>query len=413
MGQPGLGGRRVAVYVSGSIAAYKACEVVTGLRKQGCEVRVAMTAAAQHFVGPTTLRSLSGHAVATSVWEAADDAMAPGHGMGHISLGEWAELQVAVPASADLIARLALGLADDAPTASALASTAPLLLAPAMETRMWESAVTQANVALLRARGGIVVGPATGRLASGHAGVGRMVEAPEVVDAVARVLAGPAPAGDLWLTGRRVVVTSGGTREPIDPVRFIGNRSSGRMGAALAAAAEGLGAEVTLVTTLADPGVRAARVVRVETAAEMRAAVVEHLGGAAILVMAAAVADYRPRTVSPRKLKKAQPELSLDLVRTVDILDSLRDEPARRGVVVVGFAAETDDLEANAAVKLETKRLDAVVANDVSAPGIGMGSEDNAVLLLARGGRRAEVPRAPKAEVARRVLEEIRPLVVG
>ena len=421
-----LDGRRIAVYVSGSIAAYKACEVVTGLRKLGAEVRVAMTEAGARFVSPMTFQSLSGNPVAVSVWDApADGAVAPGHGMAHIALSGWAELQVAVPASADLCARLALGLAGDSVTATALASPAPLLVVPAMETAMWEHPATRGHLDTLRSRGATIIGPTSGRLASGHEGLGRMAEPAAVVAGVARILVpGPgagvagslaghvAVANDRWLDGRRVVVTAGGTREPIDPVRFIGNRSSGKMGNALVGEALRLGARVTLVTAAPPPPPQAGLdVVEVGTAAGMLDALRTALPGAAALIMAAAVADYRAAETAPRKLKKHDVRLHLALVPTVDVLRTLRDDPRRAGVVVVGFAAETDDLLDNAQRKLHEKGLDLIVANDVGAAGIGMGSDDNAVTVIGRDGVVVEVGPAPKPEVARAVLEAVRPLL--
>ena len=410
-----LQGRRVAVYVSGSIAAYKACEVVTSLRKLGALVRVAMTASATRLVSPATFQGLSGHPVDVDLWAAPPTGAE--HGMAHLALSDWAELQLAVPASAHLIARLALGLADDSVTTTALACRAPLLLVPAMETAMWEHPATQAHVDTLRVRGAQLVGPVAGRLASGRAGEGRMAEPEVVVAAVTRILGKASAAGGVqveptrWLEGARVVVTAGGTREPIDPVRYIGNRSSGKMGVALAEEALRLGAQVTLITA-APPPARAPGldVIAVQTAAGMLDAVRRALPGAAALVMAAAVADYRPAVPAERKLKKRDAPLALELVPTVDVLAALRDDPARRGVTMVGFAAETDDLVANARRKLAEKGLDLIVANDVAAAGIGLGSDDNAVTILGRAGTVAEVSRAPKAEVARRVFEAIREL---
>jgi phosphopantothenoylcysteine decarboxylase / phosphopantothenate---cysteine ligase len=393
----------VVLYVSGSVAACKAAEIVTLLRRSGAEVRVAMTAAATRFVTPTTFRSLSGHAVAADLWEPGEGGTAT-HGMAHLGLGGWAELQVAAPASADLLARLALGLADDAVTSTALACAAPLLLAPAMETRMWDHPATQANLATLTARGARVVGPRSGRLASGAEGMGRMAEPAEVVEACAAALGATAHAAGP-LAGRRLLVTSGGTREPIDPVRYIGNRSSGRMGTALAVEALALGAEVTLVTTVPPPaGHPRLNVIEVSTAAEMLAAVRSALPAADVLLMAAAVADHRPARPSPRKLKKRDGELHLDLVPTQDILCAVRDQAREGGVIVAGFAAETEDLLANAREKLERKGLELIVANDVE---VGMGGEENAVVVLDRDGVVAEIPRAPKPEVARRLLELI------
>ncbi len=408
-----LAGRRVAVYVAGSIAAIKAAEVVTGLRKAGAEVRVAMTAGAQRFVTPLAMQSLSGQPVAASVWDA------PGveHGMEHLSLSAWCEVQVAVAATADLIAKLALGIADDAVTTTALACHAPLLLAPAMETAMWEHPATQGNLATLRSRGAVIVGPAVGRLASGREGAGRMAEPEEILEQVARVLTarpaeGESPVPDRWLTGERVVITSGGTREPLDPVRYIGNRSSGKMGLALAHQALRLGARVTLITAAPPPPPQQnLDVVQVETASQMLDAVRRAVVDAAVLIMAAAVADYRPAHVAERKIKKSDAALRVDLVPTVDILHALReDRTARAGshLCVVGFAAETDDLLDNARRKLDEKGLDLIVANDVSSAGIGMGADDNAVTIIGPGGVLAEVARAPKPEVARAVFDAIR-----
>jgi len=393
---------RVAVYVGGSIAAYKAGEVVTLLRKRGAEVRCAMTAGAQHFVTPLTLQSLSGHPVATSVWDAAGAE----NGMEHLSLSAWCEVQVAVAATADLIARLALGIADDAVTTTALACHAPLLVAPAMETAMWEHPATQVNVETLRARGVRLIGPVAGRLASGREGAGRMAEPGDIVAAVE----GVAGAADAWLAGKHVVVTSGGTREPIDPVRYIGNHSSGKMGLALAGEALRLGAQVTLITAAPPPPAQLRLdVTSVDTAEQMNAAVHRAVAAADVLIMAAAVADYRPAQAQASKIKKTGDGLRLDLVPTVDILSALRDEhPAQ--LRIVGFAAETDDLLANAQHKLEEKGLDLIVANDVSSSDVGMGADDNAVTIIGRGGVVAEVARAPKPEIARAVFDAIRGL---
>ena len=396
---------RVALYVGGSVAAFKAAEVVTLLRKAGDEVRVAMTAGAQHFVTPLTMQSLSGAPVATSVW----DAPGVGHGMEHLDLSAWCQVQVAVAASADLIAKLALGLADDAVTTTALACRAPLVLAPAMETAMWEHPATAEHVATLVARGAVLVGPVSGRLASGRSGSGRMAEPEDIVAAVSRLFG--AGSGSSWLAGSRVVVTSGGTREPIDPVRYIGNRSSGKMGLALASEALRLGAKVTLVTAAPPPPPQPGLdVVQVDTAAEMLDAVRRAVVDARVLIMAAAVADYRPAQVAEHKIKKSDAGLRIDLVPTVDVLHALRDDKAQRGapLCVVGFAAETQELLRNAQHKLEEKGLDLIVANDVSRAGVGMGADDNAVTIIGRGGVVAEVERAPKTEVAHAVFEAIR-----
>jgi len=402
---PALVGRRVALHVSGSIAAFKSCEIITSLRKAGAEVRVAMTPSAREFISATTFQSLSGNPVATELW--ADRGDSAGHGMAHIDLSHWAEVQCVAPATAGVIARLALGLADDAVTTTALACPAPLVVAPAMESEMWNHPATQANVATLQQRGAALVGPASGRLASGHDGAGRMAEPDEIVAAVARALTDASAAG-AWLAGSRVVVTAGGTREPIDPIRYIGNRSSGKMGNALAEEAMRLGARVTLITAAPPPPPRPRlEIVEAATAGEMLEAVRASLSEGAVLIMAAAVADYRPRSSAPRKIKKQDAPLTLTLVPTADVLQSLRDHQHRAGLTIVGFAAETEDLLANAQLKLMSKGLDLIVANNVAAEGIGMGSDDNAVVILGPGGVVAEVPRAPKAEVARAVFQAV------
>ncbi|MFN2452152.1 MAG: bifunctional phosphopantothenoylcysteine decarboxylase/phosphopantothenate--cysteine ligase CoaBC [Candidatus Dormibacteria bacterium] len=407
MAEPGLGGRRVVVHVGGSVAAYKAGEVITALRRRGAEVRVAMTAGAQHFITATTLRSLSGNPVAVSVWDSGDDAT--GHGMSHLSLSEWAELQLVVAAPANLLARLALGFADDAVTACALASRAPLLLAPAMETAMWEHPATQGHAATLRSRGVRIIGPQTGRLASGHEGAGRMAEPQELVEAAADALAG----GDAWLAGRRVVVTAGGTREPIDPIRYLGNRSSGRMGEALATAAARLGATVVLITT-APPHQPSAGVerVEVETAAELHEAVCAAIVDADVLVMSAAVADHRPARVAEHKLKKRERGggKPIELVPTTDILADVHRSRRSPRLRVVGFAAETEDLVPNALAKIREKGLDAIVANPVG-PGGAMGGHDAEATVIAADGSAAAVPRAAKPLLAQGIWEALRPVL--
>jgi phosphopantothenoylcysteine decarboxylase/phosphopantothenate--cysteine ligase len=419
-----LQAKRVAVYVSGSVAAYKTAEVVTQLRKAGAEVRVAMTSGALHFVTPTTFRALSGNPVATSLWDsdtpsemvAAD--VDQRHGMTHLSLSQWAEVQVAVPASANLITRIVHGFADDPVTAGILASHAPLIIAPAMETAMWEKPVTQSNVAQLRERGAQFVGPERGRLASGKQGSGRMAEPDAVVAALRRVLSDLDVRIDddtfdhlgAWLAGKRVVITAGGTREAIDPVRFIGNRCSGMLGNALAVEAARLGARVTLITTVAPPSSSLPiGVVEVETADEMHAAVREAITSAYVLIMAAAVADERPAEVSRAKMKKAGSTGRLDLVPTVDILTALRDDPMRSGKLIVGFAAETDDLINNAKAKLVAKGLDLIVANLVG-DGAGIGTDDSAATLIGRDGFIAHIGQSPKPVVAAAILQALRQL---
>ena len=370
--------RRVLVGVTGGIAAYKAAELVRLLRTAGDEVQVVMTAAAEQFITPLTLQALSGRAVRTDLWdESAEGAM------GHIELARWADVVLVAPASADFLARLAHGRADDLLATLCLATTAPLAVAPAMNHRMWLNAATQSNVALLRARGVRVLGPAEGDQACGEFGPGRLEEPARLAAALASVLAPHAPGP---LAGRHVVLTAGPTREAVDPVRFISNRSSGKMGYALATALHAAGARVSLVSgpvCLATP----AGVQRydVESADEMYAKVHELVAHADIYIGAAAVADYRPAVCAERKIKKSGDCLEISLTKAPDILASVA--ALSRRPFVVGFAAETNDIERNARDKLERKRLDLIAANDVSE-GRGFDRDDNALLVLWPGGRR-------------------------
>jgi phosphopantothenoylcysteine decarboxylase/phosphopantothenate--cysteine ligase len=388
-----LQGRRIVVGVAGGIAAYKAAELVRALVKAGAEVRVVMTEAAQKFITPLTLQALSQHPVATDTFDLTQEAT-----IGHIQLADAAELLVIAPATADVIARLAHGMANDLLTTVALACRAPLLLAPAMNVNMWRHAATQANLRTLVERGAHTVGPDAGELACGWIGEGRMIEAADIAAACVPLL-GPRD----W-AGRRVLVTAGPTYEPIDPVRFLGNRSTGKMGFAIAARAARRGAEVTLVagpTALATPaGVTR---VDVQTAQQMRAATLQHVDGTAMVVMTAAVADYRPANEAPQKLKKDAlgDAPSLTLTKNPDILAELKG----RAPVVVGFAAETEDVEAHAAAKLAQKGCDLLVANDVSEEGSGFGTDTNRVTLLARDGSIDRLPRLSKDEVAERILD--------
>jgi phosphopantothenoylcysteine decarboxylase / phosphopantothenate---cysteine ligase len=378
-------GMNILLGVSGGIAAYKACELVRRLRDAGCEVRVVMTRAATAFVTPLTFQALSGQPVRSDLLDAVAES-----GMDHIALARWADRVVVAPATADLMARLAAGMADDLLTTLCLATEAPILLAPAMNRVMWEHPATRANAELLRTRGLRMIGPESGGQACGEQGAGRMAEPGTILDALLGPGTGP-------LSGRRVLITAGPTHEPIDPVRFIGNRSSGRMGAALATAARDAGADVWLVhgpMAVAPPaGVRA---LPVETAEAMRSTVLEHLAGIDLFIAAAAVADYRPRQASGQKLKKDAPALSLELVRNPDILGEVAARQPRP--FVVGFAAETTDLHANALAKLERKGLDMIAANDVSA-GRGIGREENALTVLWPGGEQ-RFPEQPKQQLA-------------
>jgi phosphopantothenoylcysteine decarboxylase / phosphopantothenate---cysteine ligase len=383
---------RVLLGVGGGIAAYKSCELVRRMRDAGCAVRVVMTRAGTAFVTPLTFQALSGQPVRIDLLDAEAES-----GMDHIALARWADRVVVAPATADLMARLAAGMADDLLTTLCLATEAPILLAPAMNRVMWEHPATQANYRVLQQRGVRMVGPDAGGQACGETGAGRMAEPL----AILRALLGP---GHGPLAGRRVLVTAGPTQEPIDPVRFIGNRSSGRMGVALATAARDAGAEVCLVHgpmgVLPPGGVRA---VAAHTADSMHSAVLDHLDGVDLFIAAAAVADYRPRTAAEQKLKKDATEMTLELIRTPDIL---ADVAARRPrPFVVGFAAETTDLRGHAQAKLERKGLDMIAANDVSA-GQAIGREDNALMVLWPGGERL-FPAQPKDALARALIELI------
>lgn len=399
----------VALYVGASSLTYKACDVVVGLRRQGCEVQAVVTQDVERFLGTQTLEVLSGRPVVSSIWSDAATPTGKGaHGMSHIEMAGWTDIQLVFPATPDLVSRLAVGLASDPITTAALACPAPLVIAPVVTGDIWLRPAPTASLDTLRDRGAAVLMP--GASSSTSHVVGRTVDPAEVVDTTLALLhAGPAGR---WLDGAHVVVTAGGTREPIDPVRFVGNRSSGKMGNALAQVARGLGAHVTLVTA-APPPPRSAGldVVEVGTAAEMFDGVRQSLDGADLLIMAAAVADYRPGTPAGHKLKKTTSTLELTLVPTVDVLRALRDDPCRQGVVLVGFAAETQDLLENAGRKLMDKGLDLIVANDVGAPGIGMGSDENAVTILDADGLVASVPRVSKTLVAFAVLNAARPFV--
>ena len=391
-------GLRIAVLVSGGIAAYKVADLVSRLVQAGCEVRVAMTAAAREFVGPSTFSGLTGNPVEGEMFT-------PGAaGEPHVEIGDWAQLLLAAPATADLIAHAAQGEAPDAVTAAMLAARCPLVMAPAMNDAMWEKEAVARNVALLRERGVVVVEPEVGRLASGRSGVGRLA-------GPAAILAGLAEAARSRydLAGRRVLVTAGGTREPIDPVRFISNYSSGKMGFALASAAAERGASVTLVTSASHPEHPGVEVARVETAGQMLAELRARLGGTDVLVMAAAVADYRPAAVRSEKIRREQADsLVLDLERNVDILAELAAMPQAARVFRIGFAAEDSELEAKGREKLARKGLDAIVANDISRTDRGLGSDFNGGVMIFRGGALVELPVATKREMAERIWDLVR-----
>jgi len=392
-----LEGKRIVVGITGSIAAHKGADLVSKLTQAGAKVDVVLTESGARFVTPVALQGLSGRPVYTDVFAATGDLA-----ISHVELGRRADAVVIAPASAATMARLAHGLADNLLCLTVLATEAPVLLAPAMDALMFENAATQANLAILRERGMTIVGPAEGRLASGMRGRGRMVEPEAIVGALRRLLG---RSGDL--AGRKVVVSAGGTQEPIDPVRYVGNYSSGKMGYAIAEAARDRGAQVVLVSApvaLSTPyGVEK---VPVTTAEEMRDAVVAACAGADVLIMAAAVADYRPAERAGQKIKRTKEGMTLDLVPTPDILAEVKGDLVR-----VGFAAESEDLMRNASEKMARKGLDLIVANDITAAGSGFGTDTNQVTIIDRSGAAEALPLLSKYEVACRLLDRVVPLL--
>lgn len=384
-------GYNVVLGVGAGIAAYKSADLVRRLRELGHDVRVVMTARAAEFVGPATFQALSGNPVRQSLWDEQAEAA-----MGHIELARWAQILLIAPATADLMARLAHGVADDLLTTLALATNAPLLLAPAMNHAMWSHAATQANAALLRERGAQLIGPDSGSQACGDTGAGRMAEPVAIAAAVSKcsVTSAPAVTGahDASLCDRHVMVTAGPTFEDIDPVRFIGNRSSGRMGFALARAARAAGARVTLIAgpvVLDTPA--AVERINVRSAAELRTAVLSRLPGVEVFIANAAVADFRPALRAEHKIKKDSAIRSLELVPTPDVLAEVAAH-AERPALVVGFAAETGSLREHALSKLQRKNLDLVIANPVGHPDSGFEVDRNEALALWVGGERLFAP---------------------
>ena len=399
---------RVVLGVGGGIAAYKAAELLRLFTESGHEVRVVPTRAALQFVGAPTWAALSGHPVATDVW---DDV----HEVPHVRIGQQADLVVVAPATADLIARAAHGLADDLLTSTLLTARCPVVMAPAMHTEMWQHPATVANVDTLRRRGVLVLDPASGRLTGADTGPGRLPDPTEIFAAATRALAGRGAVRDL--AGRHVVVSAGGTREHLDPVRFLGNRSSGRQGWALATTALARGAEVTLVAAnVGLPEPAGVKVVPVGSAAELRDAVLSAAASADAVVMAAAVADFRPRDTHDTKIKKGAGEPdTVALVRTADVLAELAREPrARPGQLVVGFAAETGDADGDALVhgrrKLAAKGADLLVVNEVGGHGHPTGFEGarNAAVVLGADGTETVVPLGPKEDLADTVWDLVR-----
>ncbi|MEU8837675.1 bifunctional phosphopantothenoylcysteine decarboxylase/phosphopantothenate--cysteine ligase CoaBC [Streptomyces roseus] len=402
-----MGKPKVVLGVSGGIAAYKACELLRRLTESGHEVRVVPTAASLNFVGEATWAALSGNPAGTEVWESV-------HEVPHVRIGQGADLVVVAPATADLLAKAAHGLADDLLTNTLLTARCPVVFAPAMHTEMWEHPATQENVATLRRRGAVVIEPAVGRLTGKDTGKGRLPDPEEIFEVCRHVLGRRGPARGAAgpdLAGRHVVISAGGTREPLDPVRFLGNRSSGKQGYALARTAVARGARVTLVaanSALADPA--GADVVRVGTALQLREAVLKAAADADAVVMAAAVADFRPAEYASGKIKKKDGEdpAPVALVRNPDVLAEISAERAREGQVVVGFAAETDHVLANGRAKLLRKGCDLLVVNEVGEAKT-FGSEENEAVILASDGTEIPVPYGPKEALAEVLWDQIAP----
>ena len=396
-----LAGKRIVLGVTGGIAAYKAVEVCRRLVDAGAHVTPVLTDGARRFVGEVTFSTLASERVQTSLWDIDHDAA--GSPIAHTRLGQEADLILVAPATARVLSDYRTARSADLLTAVLIATRAPVVVAPAMHTEMWEHPAVVENLAVLRSRGVQVVPPEDGRLAGGDVGAGRLAAPEAIVAAAGEALAAAAPTGDL--AGRKILVTAGGTREPIDPVRFIGNRSSGKQGFALADEAAARGADVTLVTSVQRTVTSGIAVVAVETAAQMHDAVMERASASDVIIMAAAVADFRPVDVADAKIKKTGGVPEIRLEPTVDILASLgANKPS--GQVLVGFAAETDAVQANAESKLRSKGADLIVANDVSAPGAGFEHDTNEVVILSPDGHH-EIPMSDKRTVARAVLDAV------
>ncbi|WP_443043595.1 bifunctional phosphopantothenoylcysteine decarboxylase/phosphopantothenate--cysteine ligase CoaBC [Streptomyces sp. GS7] len=399
---------RVVLGVSGGIAAYKACELLRQFTESGHDVRVVPTAASLHFIGEATWAALSGNPASAEVWESV-------HEVPHVRIGQRADLVVVAPATADMLAKAAHGIADDLLTNTLLTARCPVVFAPAMHTEMWENPATQENVATLRRRGAIVIEPAVGRLTGVDTGKGRFPDPVEIFQLCRQVLARGAQGLPQDLAGRHVVVSAGGTREPLDPVRYLGNRSSGKQGYALARTAAARGARVTLVagnTELPDPA--GVDVIHIGTAGQLRESVLKAAADADAVVMAAAVADFRPAVYAPGKIKKREgqePE-PVTLVRNPDILAELSADRARPGQLVVGFAAETDDVLANGRAKLARKGCDLLVVNEVGEHK-AFGSAENEAVILATDGTETPVPYGPKEALADTLWDLVAPRMAG
>lgn len=398
-----LRGKRIILGVSGSIAAYKVVDLASKLTQAGALVDVVMTEAAQRFIRPLTFQAVSGRPVYSDMWRTETAGGLPSH-IAHIGLAEAADLLLIAPATANTLAKLAHGLADDLLSVTALAATCPLVIAPAMDGGMFDNPATQANLEILRGRGAHLIEPEQGRLASGLAGSGRLPETPTLLGHIRRVL-----GADGRLSGHKLVVTAGGTREALDPVRYLTNRSSGKQGCAIAQAAIDAGAEVVLISAADLPAPVGARLIPVDSAESMCAAVLEHVADSSALIMAAAVADYRPRSVSEQKIKKSDDSLTLPLERTRDILLAVKAQRQRSGypMIVVGFAAESENLVENASGKLQTKGLDLLVANDISAADAGFAVDTNRVVALDMDGGLKAIDLTSKAAIGAYIIERV------
>ena len=392
-----LKGKKIVLGVTGGIAVYKAVDLVSRLRKQGCEVRVVMTEHAQQFVTPLTFKEISGNQVAVSMWSSNQE-----FNVEHIALANWADAFVVAPATANIIAKMAYGLADDLLSTTLLAAQAPIVVCPAMNTGMYENVATQENIAKLQGRGITVMPPAVGKLACGTSGAGRLPEPQEIVEFLNAFFANL--EGDL--RGLKVLVTAAGTREPIDPVRFVGNRSSGKMGYAVAQMAAERGAEVLLISGPSALSIPAnVKAIKVETTNEMLEACLESYDKVDIVIKAAAVADYRPRDVAEQKIKKKTDDaLTVVMDKNPDILKTLGAKKTHQ--VLVGFAAETQNLLENARDKVVKKNLDMIVANDVTAAGAGFNADTNIVKFLFANGEVRSLEQMPKVDVANCILDE-------
>jgi len=386
--------KTIVLGVTGSIAAYKAAELASRFTREGFRVDVIMTESAQQFIAPLTFRNITGRPVVTTMWDLASE-----FSVEHVALAEAADVVLVAPATANIIAKMACGMADDILSCTVLATRAPVVIAPAMNDNMWSNPVTRENVAKLTKRGFTFVGPARGRLASGKMGLGRLTGLDEIYGITLQVLG---RKGDL--AGKHIVVTAGGTQEPVDPVRCLTNRSSGKMGYAVAESARNRGAQITLIsapTALATPA--GIRIVGVKTAEEMLKAVENAVKKADALVMAAAVADFRPVKAASKKIKRADlPDLTLELEKTTDILAQVKGDFVR-----IGFAAESHDVVANAREKVKRKGLDLIVANDITEKDCGFGTETNRVAIIDSKGKSEELPLLPKEEVADRILDRL------